>query len=71
MSKNPDNPITGEPLTDWQVERLDQLAVIKTNARKGARSGNPAIHAPARRVLAAIGRVKRMTYFQKGAPTSG
>lgn len=51
FQKNPKNPLTGQHLTDAQVERLAQYRTIRRNAKKAARSGNPAKRGPAVDVL--------------------
>lgn len=48
---NPKNPMTGQPLTDLQVERVEQYRTVRRNAKRAARSGNPAKSAPAKSVL--------------------
>lgn len=61
---NPKNPLTDEPLTDKQVKALDDLRTVKTNAKKDARSGNPAKRVPALQALARIPSFVRRVYLQ-------
>lgn len=50
-----DNPLTGKPLSRKAAKHVEQLRTVRRNARKAARSGNPAKSAPARRVLSQVG----------------
>lgn len=45
------NPLTDEPLSEEAAEYVEKLRTIRRNARKEARSGNPAKSGPARNVL--------------------
>jgi hypothetical protein len=45
------NPFTGKDASKQVEEHVEKLREIRRNARKAARSGNPAKSAPARRVL--------------------
>lgn len=49
------NPLTGEPLRDEAVEHIEKLRTVRRNARKAARSGNPAKRFPALNVLIQVG----------------
>ena len=57
------NIITGAPLAPWQVERLDALREVRRDARKPARSGNPAKSGPARKILLAVPHAVRLTLW--------
>jgi hypothetical protein len=49
------NPFTGQDVTPKVEEYIEQLRTVRLNARKAARSGNPAKREPARRVLSQVG----------------
>ena len=67
MSKKPKvvNPITGKKLRKEAAETVRQAREARCNARRAARSGNPAKRADAMSVLRAAPRVIRAIYAQE------
>lgn len=57
------NPLTGEDMTAGGAVYVEQLQTVRTNARKAARSGNPAKRFPGRRVSAQVGRLISEAYM--------
>lgn len=62
------NVLTGHPLTGWQAKRLKTLRELRSASRKPARSGNPAISAPARRILTSVPHAIRETLLGVARP---
>lgn len=56
------NPYTDEPLSDADAEYVAKVRVARINARKAARSGNPARRAEALGVVAAAPRLIRAVF---------
>lgn len=52
-----------QELQPWQVQRLKLIGDVRRNAKKAARSGNPAKREPAKRVLAQIPAEIRRTHW--------
>lgn len=61
------NPLTKEDLTPKQAEQVATLRAIRGNARKPARSGNPAVSAPAKRALAYVPGAIAAVYLGRSA----
>lgn len=57
------NPLTGMEMSDEMLRRRDTLRIVRRNARKDARSGNPAKRLPAQRVLRRLPSVHRHLYM--------
>lgn len=48
------NRVTGEPVSNDVAAYIVQLRTVRSNARRAARSGNPAKRGPALRVLSQV-----------------
>ncbi len=57
------NPLTGDDMTPDGAVYVEQLQTVRTNAKKAARSGNPANRFPGRRVSAQVGRLISEAYM--------
>lgn len=59
------NPLTGESLRPEADSYVSDLRQVKRNARKAARSGNPAKRVPAKVVLARVPHLLSALYVQE------
>lgn len=64
------NPLNDKPMNAEHGVHVGKLKTIRRNAKKAARSGNPARRAPAERVLARVGSEIGYTYGQDVALTA-
>lgn len=64
-----ENPLTGKPMNREHAEYVGQLKEVRRNAKKAARSGNPAKRGPAVKVLAQVGPMIGQTYGQDAVVT--
>jgi hypothetical protein len=55
MSAKVINPLTGKPLRADAAKHVQKLRTVRRNAKKAARSGNPAKRCPAEQVLRQVG----------------
>lgn len=62
-----ENPITGEPVAKEAAEYIGQLRTVRRNAKKAARSGNPAKRGPALKALVQVPGMIRAVYRQDAA----
>lgn len=51
MTKTQINPLTEEPMSSEANDRVTEAKQARANAKKDARSGNPAKREPAKRLL--------------------
>lgn len=58
------NPLTGKKMSREAAAYVEQLRTVRRNAKKAARSGNPAKRYPAVTVLAQIPHLLAATYRQ-------
>lgn len=59
------NPFTQKPCSDELAEFVTKVREVRRNARKAARSGNPAVSGPARKVLAQVGPTLAAGYMRE------
>jgi hypothetical protein len=57
-----DNPFTGKPVGEEAAAYIETVKTARRNARKAARSGNPAISGPARVIVRTAPRMVATVY---------